>query len=183
VDQLSADENAVRGQLADANTLLSDIRTTNARVVAAQATYVKKIAGATAADVDISAQIEPYVATLASAQSHADAGNFVGAAVAIHNWTFGAKAMLAERSATRLDFVKKSNKPDSVEGLFKTLYTRAERLGLAGSDGDAKLNELAGQVLTAARELPCDVAKAEGLLQRFQERLSQVEAEKAAPSA
>lgn len=183
VDQLSADENTVRGQLADANTLLSDIRTTNAKVVAAQDTYVKKVAGVTAADVDISAQIEPYVATLAAAQSLADAGNFVGAAVSIHNWSFGAKALLAERAATRLSFVKKANAPDSVEGLFSTLYSRAERSGLAGSDGDAKLNELAGQVLTAARERPCDVTKAEGLLQRFQERLSQVEAEKAAPSA
>lgn len=182
VDKLSADEGSVRGLLADAATLVTDIRSANTKCIAADVKYKERVKDAASVDVDSTAKIDTIAGTLTEAQASFDKGDFGGAAVAIHNWIHEAQLLLAERNAKRLELVKKFNEPDSVEGVFSTLYARAEKFDLVGEKGDAKLNELAGSILTATRQKPCDVKEASALLDHFRERLGVLEANRSSQS-
>lgn len=176
VDSFASDETSVRNKLTDAATLLGDLGRLNTRVVAAQAKTVANILGTPADDVDRKADIEALGATLTSAQTAADAGNFAQAAIIAWTWTLTANQLMEERQKTLKAKNKLANQPESIEGFFSTIYRSAETGGFVGENGNAALNEQAVLVLTLARARPCDLTKANDAQQKFQEMLAALQA-------
>jgi chromosome segregation ATPase len=175
IDALEHNRASVQADLANAETMLERLESTNAAAADVQRRCQAEIRDPRglrpALDAGHIEGLRPWLATL---RATADKGNWSAARVGLDRWLASAADYLATAEAARAANSAPLEQRDQLAGLLSARRAQSEDLARRAMYLDPEVEEAARQAKALLAEVPCRLAEAEAQVTRFDAAVSKL---------